>query len=201
MVDGLSAKEQRLHNLEANRRKKIESMGQKRSSDFGRGDKEVTANELQKYWGLEDKSNVYYAIEKARVQTIYPRSKNSRHLYWLHEATLAYILWQRSKYATNMKDPKNVNKEEKISQLDQRKIRQIDIKNAILEKEWAPIDALDVAISKHNQNWRNTGMAIMPKLRRKWPEMPIEMLEEINDDIVSMINTNCELELEESDFE
>ena len=197
----VSPQERRARTVEERRRAKIRTYGEKRESSFSKKDKEVTAAELQKYWGLEDKSNAYYAIEKAKIETIYPRAENTRHVYWLYESTLAYIKWQRSKYATHTKDPKNVNKEERISQLDQRRIRQIDIKNAILERQWAPIEAMEVAISRHNQNWRNTGMAIMPRLRRKYPDAPIEMLEDINQEIVSMINKNCELELSQDDFE
>ena len=186
--------------MPARKKRKPRTFGEERPSSFSTKDIHVTAMDLAKHWGLEDKSNVYYNIEKAKIEPIFPRSENSRHTYWLYESTLQFIKWQRSKYATRTNDPKNVNKEERISQLDQRKIRQIDIKNSILERQWAPIDALEVAITKINHNWRNTAMAIMPRLRRKYPEAPIELLEDINDDLASMINENCELELTDDDF-
>lgn len=200
MPEPLTPKERRARTVEERRRARVRTFGEKRESSFNKKDQQVTAAELQKHWGLEDKSNIYYAIEKAKVETVYPRAENTRHVYWLNEATLQYIKWQRSKYAPHTNDPKNVNKEEKISQLDQRKIRQIDIKNAILERQWAPVEALEVAIAKHNQNWRNTVMALVPRFRRKYSDVPIEMLEELNRDLSEMLNRNCELELNEDDF-
>ncbi len=176
--------------------------GKKRESEFGKEDVEVKTEAMRIALGYADQKGVRRALERANVKTVWPTKAHNT--YWRQEAILQYVLHLR-KQLKDLNDktfdtPENVNKKERISQLDQRRIRQMDVKTAILERQWAPIDALETAVTAHNQNWRNAALSVMPKLKRKYPEIPIAALEDINKDLIQMVNTQCELQLDEDDF-
>ena len=75
------------------------------------------------------------------------------------------------------------------------------VKRRVLAKRYAPVELISVAISRSAIELRTRVESLLPRLKKIWPNMPIEAEKLLNTEMVAALNDLADLRIDLSDYD
>lgn len=120
-------------------------------------------------------------------------------LYWMGES-LSRIAQHYAPAKLRKGEKKKKHSEienEKVTAIEARRIRKLDIEIAKSENEWIPFDLANYALSRFLQEARSVFTSCVPLLKQKHGnEIPIAIYDSLNQHLSQTYNMTCDLKLD-----
>lgn len=97
--------------------------------------------------------------------------------------------------------PEKVKEQRLKNEERQERILINRVKRRILAKRYAPVELISVAVSRSAIELRTRVESWLPRLKKIWPDMPVEATKLLNQELVTALNELADLRIDLSDYD